>query len=192
MPTFRFWYIIFASVPEVLRGGFSLSVTRPLFRPFNGSKGVHTRHGPGLLDHALVWVQDPPILGRLARPRILVSGGCASEGPSAVVMSGAGNSFQPSEELLDSHAVHRLSRDEDSDFSFEGFPDSQTGSEVVLSCTRLPVLSTSPSVSVASAARSDVISVISGSGSPALDTVPSSVAECGGLSPSGRRSCVLR
>ena len=125
---------IFSLVPEVLRGRVGFSVPRPLFRPFDAFAGVHIHQGPSLLDHASVRVQDPPLPGRLARPGILLSGDCAGEGLSAVVVSGAGYSGQPSEELPDSHTVYTLSRDEDSDFSFEGFPDSQTGSEAVFCC----------------------------------------------------------
>ena len=148
-------------------------------------------HGPGVLDHASVQVQDPQLPGRLARPGIFVSGDCAGEGLPAVAMSGAGHSRQPVEELLDSHSVDRLSRDEDLDFSFEGFPDSQTGSEAVLSRTRLHILSVSSSYSIASTAEGDVLGVISGSGSPAPHEIPSAAVECGGLSPGGRRSRLL-
>ena len=176
---------IFASVPEVLRGRFGLSVPRPLFWPFDGSAAIHSCHVPGLLDNASLRVQDPPLPGRLAHPGILVSGDCAGEGLSAVVVSGAGNPCQPVEEFLDSHSVNRLSRDEDSDFSFEGFPDSQTGSEAVLSSQSLPVLPASSCFSVASTAGSDVLGVLSGSGCPSPHEIPSAVAECGGLSDGG-------
>ena len=43
---------IFSSVPEVLRGGVCLPVSRPLLRPVDGSAGVYSCHVPGLFDHA--------------------------------------------------------------------------------------------------------------------------------------------
>ena len=177
-------------VPEVLRGGVGLPVPRPLFRPVDGSSGIHTRHGPGLLNYALLRVSDPQLLGRLASPGILFSGDRAGEGLSAVVASRAGDSGQSSQELLDSHAVHRLSRHEDSDFSFEGFPDLQAGSEAGLLDSGIPLRSSTSAVSLASAFRGDVFGVVYGSGSQASHEVPSAAAECGRVSP-GRRGSSL-
>ena len=37
---------IFSPVPEVLQGGVNLPVSRSLFRPVDGSSGVHPRHAP--------------------------------------------------------------------------------------------------------------------------------------------------
>ena len=51
----------FSSVPEVLHGRVSLPVPRPLFWPVDGSAGVYTHHGPGLLDYALLRVPDSPL-----------------------------------------------------------------------------------------------------------------------------------
>ena len=191
MPTFRYRFIIFSLVPEVLCGGFDLPVSHPLFRPFDGSAGVHTCHGPGLLDNASVRFQDPPLPRRLARPGILISGDCAGEGLSALALSGARDSRQPVEELLDFYSVDRLSGDAASDVSLEGFPDPQTCPEALLSRTRLHVLSSASPCDLALTAGGDVLGVNSRSRSPALYAVPSAVAECGGLSFSGQRPRLL-
>ena len=68
-----------SQVSEVLRGRFRLPVPHSLLRPCDGSAGLHPRHGPGLLHHASVWLQDPSLPGRLACPQILVPGGCTGE-----------------------------------------------------------------------------------------------------------------
>ena len=47
---------------------------------FNGSADIYPCHGPGLLANASLRLQDPPVLERLARPRILIPGDCAGEG----------------------------------------------------------------------------------------------------------------
>ena len=149
------------------------------------------RHGPGLFDHASLRVQDPPLPGRLARPRIIVPRDCPGEGLSAVVVSGAGDSGQFSEELLDSFTIHRLSMDEDSDYSFEGFPDSQTSSEVVIPCSGIPLLSPPPSVSLASASTGDVLGVVTSSRCQAPYAISLASTECHRLSPGGHRSRLL-
>ena len=159
---------IFSPVPEVLCGGFGSSVPRTLFRSFDNSADVYQHHGPGLLDHASVRFQDPQIPGRLARPRILVPGDCAGEGLNPFVMSGAGDSRQSSEKLLDSISINRLSGDETSDVSFEGFPDPQTCPEALLSRSRLRLLSPSSSGVVAPAVGCDVVNVISSAGLSSL------------------------
>ena len=62
------------------------------------------------------------------------------EGLPPLVMSGAGNSHQLREELLDSVSVHRLPGDEASDVSFEGFPDPQMCPEaLIVSCQQHPL-----------------------------------------------------
>ena len=81
-------------LPEVLRGRFRFTVPLPLFRSFDGSADVYPCHSPDLLYNASLRLQDPPVLGRLARPRILVAGDCAGEGLPPLVMSGAGYPHQ--------------------------------------------------------------------------------------------------
>ena len=67
---------IVSPLPAVLRGGLCSFVPRPLFQPFDGSSDIHACHGPDLLYHASLRLQDPAVFGRLARPRILVQGDC--------------------------------------------------------------------------------------------------------------------
>ena len=147
-----------------------------LFRHFDGSAGVHTCHGPSLLDNASVQFQDPLLSQRLARPRILVSGDCAGKGLSALALSGAQDSRQPVEELLDSYSVDRLSGDAASDVSFEGFSDPQTCPEALLSRTRPHILSAASSCYLVSTAGGDVLGVRSRSGCLTPHAVPSALA----------------
>ena len=95
-----------------------------------------------------------------------------------MAVSTTGDSSQSSQELFDPHTVHRLSRHEDSDFSFEGFPDPQTGSEAVLLGSDLPLRSSPSAVS-----RGDVFGVVSGSRCQTLHAVTSAEAESGGGTP---------
>ena len=132
---------VISQVSEVLSGRLGLPVSLFLFRPCDSSAGLHPRHGPGLPHHTSVWLQDPSLPGLLARHRIVVPGDCAGEGLSAIVVSGAGYSHQPGEELSDTDSVDRLPGDEASDVSFEGFPDPQTCPEAFISRSRFLVLS---------------------------------------------------
>ena len=93
-------------LPDVLRGRFRSTVLLPLFWPVVGSPDVSPCHGPGLLDNASLWLQDPQVPGQLAPPRILIPGDCAGEGLPSLVISGAGNPHQHREELLNSISVH--------------------------------------------------------------------------------------
>ena len=123
---------IFSTVSEVLRGRIGLPVLRPLLLPVDSSAGVYSRHGPGLFDHASPQVPNPPVPRRLACSGLLFSRDCAGEGFSAMALSATWDSDQHSQELTDSDSIDRLFRDEDTDFSFEGFPDPQADPEAVL------------------------------------------------------------
>ena len=118
---------VFSPVPEVLRGGVGFPVSRPLLWPVDGSSGIHPRHGPGLRDHASARVLDSPVLRRLAGPCFHLSGDCAGEGLSPLAMSSTGDPCQSLQELIGSQPESGLLRDDNSDFSFEGFPDPQNG-----------------------------------------------------------------
>ena len=149
---------VISALSEVLRGGFSAAVPRSLVRPFDCPSGVYTGHGPYLFHHAPLRFQDPALPGRLASPRGLVSGDSAGEGLSPLVMSGARCPHQSLQELSDSLSDFGLSGDEASDASFESFSNSQTCPEVLISASRLCLLSAAASVSVASATGGDVLS----------------------------------
>ena len=108
-----------------------------------------------------------------------------------LVVSGAQHSSQPGQELSDSFTDPGLSGDEASDASFEGFPDPQTCPEAVISRLRFRLLSSSTSVSLASAVRGDVISVGNCSGVSPPDAVFSAPPQFCWSSPSGLRHRVL-
>ena len=73
---------IISPVPEVLRGGLGLPVSRPLLRSLDGSPSVYLRHGSCILNHASSWVPHSPV------PRRLVSPGFDLPGHSATFSSG--------------------------------------------------------------------------------------------------------
>ena len=182
---------VFAPLPEVLRGECGLPVLCPLLRPFDSSANVHSSHGPNLLDHASFRLQDPAVFGRLACPRILVPGDCVGKGLSPLVVSGARHPCQPVQELLYSISDHRLSGDEDSDASFEGFPDSQTCPEALLSRSRLRLLLSAASVPLPSVTRGNAVSVVHRPGVLSSDEVPPVTSEHGRSSSPGLRHRVL-
>ena len=82
-----------------MRGGFGAPIPRALFRSVNCSSSVHAGHGLYFFSHAPVWVPNFVLSGRLARPRILVSGHNAGEGLSSLALSGAWHLRQSCQEL---------------------------------------------------------------------------------------------
>ena len=182
---------IFSQVPEVLCGGVGLPVLRPLFRPVDGSSDVHPRHDPSLLDHASPQVPDPPVPRRLAGPSFHLSGDCAGKGLPPLALSSAGDSCESPQELFGSESDSGLSRHDDHDFSFEGFPNPQTDPEVVGSSPGLSLRPPSSGIGLASVAGRHVLNVSVGSGSPASYAVASASPQCRGFSPSGRGSGLL-
>ena len=182
---------IFSPVPEVLRGGVGLPVLCPLLWSVDSSSGIHPRHGPGLLDHASSRVPDSPVLRRLAGPCFHLSGDCVGEGLSPLAMSSTGDPCQSSQELIGSQPESGLFGDDRSDFSFEGFPDPQTDSEVVASSSGLSVDSLPPCVSLAPDSGHHVVDVCASSGSQASYAVSPTLPQCLGSSSIGRGSGVL-
>ena len=183
---------IFSPVPEVLRGGVGLSVSRPLFRPVDGSSGVHPRHGPYLLNHASSRFPHPPVPRRLAGPCLHLSGDCTGEGLPPLALSSAGDSCESAKELFGSESDSGLSQNDDNDFSFESFPDPQAAPEVVPSPSGISLRLPTSCVGLASAVGGDVIPVNAGSGGPASYEVSPASPQCCGVSPSGRGSGLLR
>ena len=120
---------IFSPVPQVLLGGVVYQL-RALFWPLDGSSGLYPCHGPYLRDPASSWLPDPPVLRRLAGPGFHLPGECSDEGFSSLALPESWDSRQSPQELFNSHADSGLSRDYDSDYSFEGFPDPQADPEV--------------------------------------------------------------
>ena len=66
-------------LPEVLRRGGGLPISRSLLRLFNTSASVHSRHGPGFINYASSWVPDLEVPRRLASPWVLVPGSGTGE-----------------------------------------------------------------------------------------------------------------
>ena len=164
---------IFSPVPEVLHGGVGLPVLRPLLRPVDGSSGVYPCHGPCLLDYASSRVLDPPVSRQLAGPGFILPGDCAGEGLPPLALLSTRYPDQSSQELLGSESDSGLSRDDNLDFSFEGFPNPPNGSAIVTSAPGVSLQPPTSCVRVASPPRSNVLVVGSGSGfSPAYE-VPS-------------------
>ena len=122
---------IFSPVPEVLRGGLGLPVYLPLLRSLDGPPSVHPRHGSCILDHASSRFPHSPVPRRLVSPGFDLPGHRASEGLSRLAMSSPRNHGQSFEKLFGPESDSGLSRDDDNNFSFEGFPNPQTGAEVV-------------------------------------------------------------
>ena len=128
----------FSEVPEVLRGGCGVSIYDPVLRPVVRSSGVHPRHGSYFFHHASPRFSSSPLSRRLAGPGLHLPGPGACEGLPPVAMSSPRGHSQSFEELFGPDSDVGLSGDDSRDFSFEGFPDPQTGSEA---------LSSSPTVS---------------------------------------------
>ena len=140
----------FSPVSAVLRAGVGLPVSRPLLWLVDGSSSLHPCHGPGLRDHASSRVPDSPVLGRLAGPRFHLSGGRTGEGLSPLALRPVGDPCQSPQEFLGSQPDHGLSGDDHLDFSFEVFPNPQTGAEVGSPPSGLSLGSLSPCISLAS------------------------------------------
>ena len=154
---------IFSPVPQVLSGGVGLPVPCSLFWPFYGSSGLYPHHGPCLRDHASSWVPDPPVPRRLAGPGFHLPGECSGEGLPSLALPASWDLGQPSQELVDTHADSGLSRDYDSNYSFEGFPDPQANPEAFSSAPGLSVHPVSSGVHLEAAIGDHVLDVCSGS-----------------------------
>ena len=170
-------------LPEVLCGRGGLVVLHTLFRPFDRPAGVHECHGPDIVNHASLWVQDSEVSQRLASPRVLVSEPVSGEGISPLALPRAWCPGQSGGELSDSLSDLGLSGDAASDASFEGFPEPQACPEARLSAFRLHLLSAAASDSVASAAGGHVFSGVNHSGVSAPDAFSSAPAELRRPSP---------
>ena len=112
-------------------GGCSVSVSSPVLRPVFSSSGVHPCHGSYIFHHASPRFSSSPLFGRLASPGLHLPGPGACEGLSPLAVSSPLGHSQSFEELFGPDSDVGLSRDDPRDFSFEGFPDPQTGSEVL-------------------------------------------------------------
>ena len=182
---------VISPLPEVLRGGLGPAVLRPLLRSVDCTTGVHSGHGPCVCHHALLRVPHPSLSGRLAHPRLLVSGYSASEGLSPSALPGARGSGKPLQELSGSVSGFGLSGDETLNTSFEGFPDPKACPEALLSAARIRVLSAAAASVVAPASSCNVVPVFHRSGVTAADALPPTLPQHCRSSLSGFRLSVL-
>ena len=172
-------------LPEVLHRGRGLPVLGSLLQPFDSFSSVHSHHGPDFVDYASSWVLDLEVPRRLASPRVRVPGSCTGEGLSPLAWPGVRCPGQPGKELSDSNSDLGLHGDAASDDFFEGFPDPQTCPEARIPHLRIRLLSSAAAVSLASAGRGDVVSVVDRSGVSSSDLVSSAASELRRLSSSG-------
>ena len=121
----------FSPLPEVLCGGCGVPVSRPVLRALNGPSGFHPRHGSCIFDNASSRFSSPLIPRRLVSPGLHLPGTSASEGLSPLAVSSPRHHSESFEELFGPDSDSGLSRDDAHNFSFEGFPDREAGSEVV-------------------------------------------------------------
>ena len=175
--------------PEVLRGGCGVSVSDPVLRPVFRSSGVHPHHGSYIFHHASPRFSSSPLSGRLASPGLHLPGSGACEGLPPLAMSSPRGHSQSFEELFGPNSDVGLSRDDTRDFSFEGFPDPQTDSEV-LPTSGVFVRPSPPCVGLEESSRDDVVHVRHRSGFSAPYALPSTSPQCGRSSPA-RQSCLL-
>ena len=178
-------------LPEVLRGGCGVPVSGPVLRPLLGPSGVHPRHGSCIVDYASPRFSSSPLPRRLASPGLHLPGISAGEGLSPLAVSSPRYHSQSFEELFGSDSDSGLSRDDARDFSFEGFPDPQTGSEVLSPSSGLQVRPPPSCVGLAQSSRDDVLHVSHCSRLSSPHEVSPASPQCVRSSPRRRGSRVL-
>ena len=165
-------------IPEVLCWSSNISIPGSLFWAFHRSVSVHPRHGPDLLHYASLWLSDPPLLERLARPGVLFPGDHAGERLPLVALPGVGSSCESLQELPRPDSDSRLSGHDSADESFEGFPDSGADPEGALSRRRVLLLSSAASRILALSSGSHVLHDSVHSRSQALYAVVTAQSQC--------------
>ena len=181
----------FSPLPEVLRGGCGVSVSSTVLRPFLSPSSVHPRHGSYFVHHASPRFSSSPLFGQLASPGLHLPGTSACEGLPPLAMSSPRDHSQSFEELFGPDSDAGLSRDDPRDFSFKGFPDPQTGSEVPPPSSGVLIRPSPSCVGLAESSRDDVVHVRHRSRLTALHAFPSASPQCGRSFPARRGSCLL-
>ena len=181
----------FSLLPEVLRGRCGVSVSGPVLRPFIGPSGVHPRHGSYFLNYASPRISSSPLPRRLASPGLHLPGTSASKGLPPLAVSSPRHHSQSFKELFGPDSDSGLSRDDARDFSFEGFPDSQTGSEVLSPSARLLVRPPPSYVGLEESSRDDVIHVSHCSRFSSPHAISPASPQCSRSSPARRGSRFL-
>ena len=174
--------------PEVLRGGCGVSVSDPVLQPVFRSSGVQPRHGSYIFHHASPQFSPSPLSGS---PGLHLPGSGACEGLPPLAMSSRRGHSQSFEELFGPDSDVGLSRDDLRDFSFEGFPDPQTGSEVLPTSPGVFIRPSPPCVGFEESSRDDVVHARHRSVFSAPYALPSTSPQCGRSSPARRSSCLL-
>ena len=149
----------FSPLPEVLLGRCGVSVYDPVLRPVIRSSSVHPRHGSYFFNHASPRFSSSPLSRRLAGPGLHLPGPGACEGLPPLAMSLPRSHSKSFEELFGSNSDFRLSRDDSRDFSFEGFPDPQTGPKALSSSPTVLLRPSPTSVGLTQSSRHDVLHV---------------------------------
>ena len=162
---FRALYFGLSSAPQVFT-----RVMAPI-------SSIMHRHGFRLLRYLDDWLHLP--------------GPGACEGLSPLAVSSPRGHSQSFEELFGPDSDVGLSRDDPRDFSFEGFPDPQTCSEVLPPSPGVFVRPSPTCVGLEESSRDDVVHVRHRSGFSAPYALPSTSSQCGRSSPARRPSCLL-
>ena len=149
----------FLPLPEVLRGGCGVSISGPVLQPLFGFSGVHPRHGSCLVNYASPRLSSSSLPRRLASPGLHLPGTSAGEGLPPLAVSSPRHRSQSFEELFGPDSDSGLSRVDARDFSFEGFPDPQMGSEVLSPSSGILVRPPPSCVGLAESSRDDVVHV---------------------------------
>ena len=92
---------------------------------------VHPPHGSSLVNYASLQFSFSSLPRRLASPGLHLPGTSAGEGLPPLAVSSPRHHSQSFEELFGPDSDSGVSWDDTRDFSFEGFPYPQTGSEVL-------------------------------------------------------------
>ena len=181
----------FSPLPEVLRRGCGVSVYDPVLRPVVRSSSVHPRHGSYIFHHASPRFSPSTLSRQLAGPGLHLPGPGACEGLPPVAMSSPRGHDQSLEELFGSDSDLRLSRDDSRDFSFEGFPDPQTGPKALPSSPSVLLGPSSTCVGLEESPRHDVLHVCHSSGFASPDAISSTPSTCRWSYPPGQSACFL-
>ena len=108
-----------------------------------------------------------------------------------MAMSSPRSHGQSFEELFGSDSDFRLSRDDSRDFSFEGFPDPQTGPKALSSSPSVLLRPSSTCVGLAKSPRHDVLHVCHSSRFVSPYAISSAPPQCSWSSPPGQSACFL-
>ena len=154
-------------------------------------RSVHPHHGSYFFHHASPRFSSSSLSRRLAGPGLHLPGSGACEGLPPLAMSSPRGHSQSFEELFSPDSDVGLSQDDTRDFSFEGFPDPQTDSEVFSASLGVFIRPSPACVGLEESSRDDVVHVCHRSGFSAPYAIPSTSPQCSRASLARRSSCLL-